>query len=90
MKEQHCCPWWMNYLIGNPLRLLMQQPNKLFGHLVEPGMSVLDAGCGMGVFTIALAEMAGADGQVVAVVVIAAVDVPLAGLAAIKPVVGLQ
>jgi ubiquinone/menaquinone biosynthesis C-methylase UbiE len=64
---QHCCPWWMNYLIGNPLRLLMQPPDKLFGHLVQSGMCVLDAGCGMGVFTLALAEMAGADGQVVAV-----------------------
>ncbi len=66
MKLDHC-PWWMNYLIGNPLRLLIQPPQKLFGHLVEPGMTVLDAGCGMGVFTISLADMAGQDGHVVAV-----------------------
>ena len=65
--EQHCCPWWMNYLIGNPLRRVLQPPRKLFGHLVLPGMSVLDAGCGMGVFTLALAEMAGPEGHVVAV-----------------------
>ncbi|MFC1544783.1 class I SAM-dependent methyltransferase [Gemmatimonadota bacterium] len=63
----HCCPWWMNYLIGNPLRLWLQPPEKLFGHLVKPGMIVLDAGCGMGVFTLALAALAGAEGKVVAV-----------------------
>ncbi len=67
MKKQHCCPWWMNYLMSNPLRMLMHSPNKMFGHLVEPGMTVLDAGCGMGVFTMSLAKMAGEDGHVVAV-----------------------
>ncbi len=65
--EQHCCPWWMNYLIGSPLRLVLQPPRKLFGQLVKPGMTVLDAGCGMGIFTMSLAAMAGPDGHVFAV-----------------------
>lgn len=64
---EHCCPWWMNYLIGSPLRRMMQPPKKLFGDFVKPGMTVLDAGCGMGVFTLALAGMAGQEGLVVAV-----------------------
>jgi ubiquinone/menaquinone biosynthesis C-methylase UbiE len=63
----HCCPWWMNYIIGNPLRRWLEPPEKLFGDMVEPGMSVLDAGCGMGVFTLPLARMAGPGGSVVAV-----------------------
>jgi len=65
--ENHCCPWWMNYLIGNPLRRLLEPPSKLFGAYVKPGMSVLDAGCGMGVFTFSLASMAGPEGKVIAV-----------------------
>lgn len=57
----------MNYIIGNPLRRLLEPPARLFGHLVKPGMTVLDAGCGMGVYTISLAKMAGDGGRVVAV-----------------------
>jgi ubiquinone/menaquinone biosynthesis C-methylase UbiE len=63
----HCCPWWLNYVIGSPLRRWLQPPEQVFGDLVRPGMSILDAGCGMGVFTMPLAEMAGPRGRVVAV-----------------------
>lgn len=63
----HCCPWWLNYLLGSPLRRWIQPPATIFGGLVRPGMTVLDAGCGMGVFTLDLAGMAGPEGRVVAV-----------------------
>jgi ubiquinone/menaquinone biosynthesis C-methylase UbiE len=63
----HCCPWWFNYLIDNPLRRLLQPPERIFGERVEPGMTVLDAGCGMGIYTFALGKMVGPEGRVVAV-----------------------
>ena len=64
---QRLCPVWMGYVLLNPLRRLIENPKKLFGELVRPGMLVIEAGCGMGYFTLALASMVGPSGRVVAV-----------------------
>ncbi|HUU29538.1 MAG TPA: class I SAM-dependent methyltransferase [archaeon] len=61
------CPWWMAYTFDHPLRKLLQSPEKILGPYLEQGMTVLDLGCGMGFFSIAMAEMIGAGGRVIAV-----------------------
>jgi len=64
---QRVCPWWMGYFIDNPLRRLIHNPEKILGDYVKSGMTVLDVGCGMGIFSIAMAKMVGDDGRVIAV-----------------------
>ena len=61
------CPYWAGYLLINPLRKLFENPNKILGPFVQEGMIVLEPGCGMGYFTLPLAQMVGPKGRVVAV-----------------------
>ncbi|MFH1117646.1 MAG: methyltransferase domain-containing protein [Pseudomonadota bacterium] len=63
----HICPWWMGYVLLNPLRRLRENPYKILGPYVTQGMTVVDYGCGMGYFTLALAGMVGPGGKVIAV-----------------------
>lgn len=64
---ERVCPPWVGYLLLNPLRKLLENPDRMFGQFVGDGMVVLEPGCGMGYFTLALARMVGPDGRVVAV-----------------------
>jgi 2-polyprenyl-3-methyl-5-hydroxy-6-metoxy-1,4-benzoquinol methylase len=66
-KEDHVCPWWMAYSFDNPLRRLFHKPRKLLAPYVQKDMTVMDVGCGMGYFSIALAKMVGDGGRVIAV-----------------------
>ena len=63
----HVCPWWGGYFIDNRLRRLIHKPEKIVGPYVQPGMTVMDVGCGMGLFSIAMAKMVGDRGRVLAV-----------------------
>lgn len=63
----HICPWWGGYFIDNRLRRWLHDPEKIVGPYVQPGMTVVDAGCGMGFFSIAMAGMVGDAGRVIAV-----------------------
>ena len=63
----HVCPWWGGYLIDNPLRRLFHDPQKIVGPYVRPDMTVMDVGCGMGCFSIAMARMVGDSGLIIAV-----------------------
>lgn len=60
------CPWWIGYLLVNPLRRLRQDPSAIVGPYVEGGMTVLEPGCGMGFFTLEIARRVGAGGRVIA------------------------
>jgi SAM-dependent methyltransferase len=62
----HVCPWWLGYVLINPLRRLREQPRRIFEGLVRDGMTVVEPGCGMGFFTLELARMVGPGGRVVA------------------------
>lgn len=64
--SSHICPWWLAYTFDNPLRKLFHKPLKILGPYVKEGMTVLDAGCGMGYFSIAMARMTGEGGRVLA------------------------
>lgn len=61
------CPWWLAYTFDNPLRRLVHNPEKILGPYLEEGMTVLDTGCGMGFFSIAMAHLVGSGGKVIAV-----------------------
>ncbi len=64
---EHVCPFWVGYLLLNPLRKLLENPDKILGQFVREGMVVLEPGCGMGYFTLPLARMVGPRGRVIAV-----------------------
>jgi ubiquinone/menaquinone biosynthesis C-methylase UbiE len=67
MSDHHVCPWWLAYTFDNPLRRLIHNPKDIFSDYVKEGMTVMDIGCGMGYFTIGLAEIVGDAGKVIAV-----------------------
>lgn len=54
---------WLN----TRLRKLVQNPARVFGDYVNSGDTVADLGCGGGYFAVALAEMVGENGRVIAV-----------------------
>ena len=62
----HTCPWWFAYTFDNPLRRFIHEPESIMGKFVSPGDTAVDIGCGLGYFSIALAELVGPTGQVVA------------------------
>ena len=65
--NQHVCPVWVGYLLLNPLRRFLENPEKMFAPYIQPGAFVLEPGCGPGFFTLPLARMVGREGRVVAV-----------------------
>jgi ubiquinone/menaquinone biosynthesis C-methylase UbiE len=67
MPDHHVCPWWLAYTFDNRLRRLIHNPQKILSGYVQEGMTVMDIGCGMGYFTLGLAELVGDAGQVLAV-----------------------
>jgi SAM-dependent methyltransferase len=64
----YVCPWWCAWFaLNNPVRRLVHDPQKIVGPYVQPGMTVLETGCGVGWFTIPMAKMVGDRGRVIAV-----------------------
>jgi ubiquinone/menaquinone biosynthesis C-methylase UbiE len=61
------CPWWVCFTFDNPLRRVLQNPQKILSGLVNQGQTALDIGCGMGYFSIPLAQLVGSSGNVVCV-----------------------
>lgn len=63
----HVCPWWIGYLLASPVRKLFQSPQEILRPYLEPGMTTVDLGCGMGFFSIPMAQLVGPAGRVVCV-----------------------
>lgn len=63
----HVCPWWGGYFLDNRLRRWLHNPERILGPYVKPGMTALDFGCGMGMFSLALARLVGPQGHVFSV-----------------------
>lgn len=62
------CPWWLVPLLENPYFERVAGAEELLDRAgVEPGMTVLDAGCGPGRVTVPAARRVGEGGRVVAV-----------------------
>lgn len=62
----HVCPAWFAWVINNPLRRWLHKPEEILGRLIAPGFTVVELGCGSGPFTIALAQLVGPTGRVIA------------------------
>jgi len=60
----HVYPWWGGALLASPLHRLFLCPESLLRPYVSEGMTVVDFGCGMGFFSLPLAESVGASGKV--------------------------
>ncbi len=58
---------WTAPFFDNLIRKIFQNPEKIVGSYIRPGMTVMDIGCGPGFFTLAMARMAGPEGRVIAV-----------------------
>ncbi len=65
--SQRVCPWWLGYLLVNPLRKLYYNPQNVLKPYIHEGMTVLEVGSGMGFFTLAMARLVGESGHVVCV-----------------------
>ncbi|NQU68213.1 MAG: class I SAM-dependent methyltransferase [Candidatus Marinimicrobia bacterium] len=65
--EKHVCPWWLAYSWDHRLRKLIHNPHQIIKPYVSEGDVVADIGCGMGFFSIAMAEFVGSSGKVYAV-----------------------
>jgi 2-polyprenyl-3-methyl-5-hydroxy-6-metoxy-1,4-benzoquinol methylase len=61
------CPWWLGYVLANPLRRFIHNPDRILGNFIKPGMVVLDVGCAMGFFSLPMAGMVRPGGRVVCV-----------------------
>jgi ubiquinone/menaquinone biosynthesis C-methylase UbiE len=66
-KSTRVCPWQHAWGLDNWVRRLIQNPYKILDGYIEEGQTVLDLGCGPGVFSIAMAEMVGEKGKVISV-----------------------
>ena len=64
--DHFVCPPWLAGMLESPLRRAMHRPEKLLAGLVEPGMTVLDIGCGPGYFSLSMARLVGPQGRVIA------------------------
>jgi ubiquinone/menaquinone biosynthesis C-methylase UbiE len=65
--SKRVCPWWLGYLLVNPLRKLYYNPETILKPYIHEGMTVLEVGSGMGFFTLPLARLVGESGRVVCV-----------------------
>jgi len=67
LTPSHTCPWWLLFTFDNRFRRLVHDPIKILTLHVQSGATVLDIGCGMGYFTLPLAQLVGPKGGVIAV-----------------------
>ena len=65
--NRRVCPWWGGYFIDNRFRRWLHDPERILSPHVRPGMTVMDFGCGMGMFAIAFARLVGDQGRVIAI-----------------------
>lgn len=66
-REEGSYPWWLAYSFDNPLRRLVHDAEQMFAPYVRKEMTVVDVGCGMGYFSLALARIVGPRGRVHAI-----------------------
>lgn len=67
MKHKHLFPWWAGYLLISPLRKLSLDPDRFLSDYITEGMTVIDAGCAMGFWSLPAARLAGDTGKVLCV-----------------------
>lgn len=65
-RSKRICPVERAGHLDNRWRRWLQNPRKILGPYIRPGMIVLDVGCGPGFFSIEAAKMVGESGRVIA------------------------
>ena len=65
-KNNRVCPVERAGGLDTRMRRLIQNPKRILKKYVRNGMTVLDLGCGPGFFSMAMAEMVGERGLVIA------------------------
>ena len=65
--KKHTCPWWLSYSWDHRLRKLIHDAHQILKPYLSEGDRVADIGCGMGYFSIAMAQFVGSSGKVFAV-----------------------
>jgi ubiquinone/menaquinone biosynthesis C-methylase UbiE len=66
-RAQRVCPAACAGVLDHGLRRLVQNPRRILAPYLRPGMTALDLGCGPGFFTLAMADLVGPSGRVIAV-----------------------
>ena len=66
MEDKKVCPVERAGGLDNSLRKLLQNPQKILKQYIHEGMTVLDLGCGPGVFSIEIAKLLRDSGKVIA------------------------
>jgi len=66
MKTHPICPASISWTLDNPIRKLIQNPNKILSHYIKKGMVVLEIGPGSGLYTRELAKLVGEKGKIIA------------------------
>ena len=65
-ERNRVCPVELANSLDSKIRSLVQNPRKILKPYIKEGMKVLDIGCGPGFFSVAIAEMVGKNGKVIA------------------------
>ena len=65
-SKHRVCPVERAWRLDTRLRRWAQKPARILGPYVREGMVALDVGCGVGFFSIDMAEMVGEAGKVIA------------------------
>ena len=65
-RNERVCPVEKAGSLDNRIRRWLQNPQKILKPYIAEGMTVLDAGCGPGFFSIDMAQMVGKAGRVIA------------------------
>lgn len=66
INKNRVCPVELSGGLDNIFRRWLQNPRKILKPYVKEGMAALDFGCGPGFFTLAMAELVGPSGRVIA------------------------
>ena len=67
VRDKHVCPWWCCFTFDNPIRRLFHDPIRILSPYVRPGNTAIDIGPGMGFFTVAMCDLVGPNGKVIAI-----------------------
>jgi ubiquinone/menaquinone biosynthesis C-methylase UbiE len=65
-KNPYVCPAEFAGSLDNSFRRWLQDPRKILKPFINEGMTVLDLGCGPGVFTLEIARLVYGSGKVIA------------------------
>ena len=65
-ENPYICPSRLAGSLDNSFRRWLQTPKKILKPYIKEGMTVIDLGCGPGVFTVEIANLVHESGQVIA------------------------